>query len=192
MQRQFDLFLPEAPDTLAVHWEWVIALGVLIGALGILAILRARMATVLAVGFLGVLLIVSAAAIFLFAFSAAGYWTDFFIQVLWAGLVAVVGVMLVTRPAIGAEALTALISFYFIVEGLLIIGFAATSHLEGLWIYLTQGFAALLLGALLLVGWPFTGLWAIGTFIGVDLLLKGWAIIALGLRLRAISEGGLF
>ncbi len=191
MSRQFDVFVAEAPDLLAVHWGWVVALGVLIGALGILAILRAQIATVLAVGFLGVLLVVSAAAIFVFAFSAAGYWTDFFIHVVWAILVAIVGIILLTRPAIGAEAITLVVAFYFIAEGLFIVAFALFSHLEGLWIYLTQGFFAFLLGALLLIGWPFSGLWAIGTFLGVDLLFKGWAIVALGLGLRAISEGKL-
>jgi len=191
MPRQFDVFVSDAPDLLAVHWDWVIALGIVFGALGILAIVRARMATVFAVGFLGVLLIVSAATILLFAFSAAGYWTDFFVHVLWAVLVAIVGIILLTRPAISAEAITLVISFYFIAEGLLIIGFALTSHLEGLWIYIVQGLMALFLGALLLIGWPFSGLWAIGTFLGVDLLFKGWAIIALGLGLRAISEGKL-
>jgi uncharacterized membrane protein HdeD (DUF308 family) len=191
MSRQFDVFVAEAPDLLAVHWGWVVALGVLIGALGILAILRAQIATVLAVGFLGVLLVVSAAAIFVFAFSAAGYWTDFFIHVVWAILVAIVGIILLTRPAIGAEAITLVVAFYFIAEGLFIVAFALFSHLEGLWIYLTQGLFAFLLGALLLIGWPFSGLWAIGTFLGVDLLFKGWAIIALGLGLRAISEGKL-
>ena len=60
MQRQFDSFVSAAPDVLAVHWGWVIALGILIGALGIIAILRARMATILTVGFFGVLLVVSA------------------------------------------------------------------------------------------------------------------------------------
>lgn len=191
MQRQFDVFVSEAPDVLAVHWGWVVALGILIGALGVLAILRARTATVIAVGFLGVLLVVSAVAIFLFAFSAAGYWTDFFVHVLWAALVFVVGVMLLTRPATSAEALTLLFSFYFIAEGLLIIGFALTSHVENLWLYLTQGFFALVLGGLLLSGWPFTGMWAIGVFVGADLLFKGGAIVALGFALRSISEGGL-
>lgn len=189
--RQFDVFLTEAPDVLAVHWGWVIALGILIGALGILAIVRAQIATVLAVGFLGALLLVSGVAVFIFAFSAAGYWTDFFVHVLWAALVAIVGVILLTRPAISAEAITLVLSFYFIAEGFLIIGFAVASHLEGLWTYLTQGVFALVLGAILLMGWPFSGLWAIGTFVGVDLLFKGWMIVALGLGLRAISEGKL-
>jgi uncharacterized membrane protein HdeD (DUF308 family) len=191
MQRQFDSFVSSAPDVLAVHWGWVIALGILVGALGIIAILRARMATIITVGFFGVLLVVSAVSVLIFAFTTAGLWTDFFVHVLWAALLAIVGIMLLTRPAISAEAITLLIGFYFIAEGVLIIGFAFTSHIEGLWMYLIQGGVALILGALLVIGWPFTGLWAIGTFLGVDLLFKGWGIIALGFALRAISEGNL-
>ncbi|PPD11547.1 MAG: hypothetical protein CTY30_09655, partial [Methylocystis sp.] len=178
MQRQFDSFVSGAPDVLAVHWGWVIALGILVGALGILAIIRARMATFIAVGFLGALLIVSAVSVLIFAFSAAGLWTDFFVHVIWAVLLAIVGIMLLTRPAISAEAITLLIAFYFIAEGILVIGFALTSQIDGLWMYLLQGGVALLLGALLVTGWPFTGLWAIGTFLGIDLLFKGWGIIA--------------
>jgi uncharacterized membrane protein HdeD (DUF308 family) len=163
----------------------------LVGALGILAIIRARMATIITVGFFGVLLIVSAVSVLIFAFTTAGLWTDFFVHVLWAALLAIVGIILLTRPAISAEAITLLLAFYFIAEGVLIIGFALTSNIEGLWMYLLQGGVALVLGALLLVGWPFTGFWAIGTFLGVDLLFKGWGIIALGFALRAISEGNL-
>lgn len=191
MPRQFDSFASAPPDVLAVHWDWVIALGILVGALGILAIARARMATIITVGFFGVLLIVSAASVLIFALTTAGLWTDFFAHVLWAALLAIVGIILLTRPAISAEAITLLIAFYFIAQGLLIIGFAFASHIEGLWMYLLQGGVALFLGALLAIGWPFTGLWAIGTFLGVDLLFKGWGIIALGFALRAISEGNL-
>jgi uncharacterized membrane protein HdeD (DUF308 family) len=192
MQRQFDVFVSEAPDLLAIHWGWVVALGVLIGALGILAIVRARAATVVAVGFLGVILITSAVAIFLFAIAAAGFWTDFAIHLLWAALVFVIGVMLLTRPMVGAETLALLAAFYFIVEGILILGFAYASHIDNFWIYATQGVLALMLGGFLLSGWPFTGAWLIGTLLGVDLLFKGWGLIALGLALRAISEGSLF
>ena len=34
MHRQFDIFVGEAPDVLAVHWGWLIALGVGLIALG--------------------------------------------------------------------------------------------------------------------------------------------------------------
>ncbi|CAJ0882461.1 hypothetical protein AMST5_03339 [freshwater sediment metagenome] len=192
MARNFDVFLSEAPDVLAVHWGWAIALGIGIGVLGILAIMQARVATVIAVRFLGALIFVSAVATLLFAFTVTGYWIDFFVHVIWAFLVAIVGLVLLTRPTLSAEAITLLMSFYFFMEGAAIIGFALSSHIDGQWIYMTQGLMAWLFGALLLFGWPITGLWAIGTFIGIDLLFKGWAIIALGLGLRAISEGPLF
>ena len=78
MQRQFDIFVGEAPDVLAVHWGWVIALGIGLVVLGFFAIWRARAATLISVGFLGVLLLVSAVSVLIFAFSLAGYWTDFF------------------------------------------------------------------------------------------------------------------
>ncbi|MEK4035588.1 DUF308 domain-containing protein [Methylocystis sp. IM3] len=192
MPKPFDVFVYEAPDALAVHWGWALALGVVIGVLGVLAILRATTATKIAVGFLGILLIVSAASILLFSLSVAGLWTEFFVQVLWGVLVGVVGVILLTRPMLSAEAITLVICFYFLISGLSTIGFAFTSHLEGMWVYLLQGGVSLFLGVLLLVGWPFTGDWAIGTFIGIDLLFKSGSIIALALGLRAISEGPLF
>jgi uncharacterized membrane protein HdeD (DUF308 family) len=182
----------EAPDLLAVHWGWVIALGILIGALGILAIVRAQMATTIAVGFLGAITLVSGVSILLFAFVTGGYWTDFLIHVIWAALVVLAGVMLLIRPMMGAQALTMLIAIYFLAEGVAIITFAFASHVEDIWSYLTQGAISLLLGGMLIVGWPITGLWAIGTFVGIDLLFKGWMIIALGLGLRTISEGAIF
>lgn len=191
MPRHLEIFATEVPDILAIHWGWVIALGVVIAALGVLALVRAGMTTVIAVGFLGVLAIVTAVSILLFAFTLTGYWTDFLVHVIGAILVGVVGVMLLTRPMISAEAITLLVAFYFFAEGILIIGFAVTANAEGLWVHMTQGLVALLLGALLLIGWPISGIWAIGTFVGVDLLMKGLAIVALGVGVRSISEGPL-
>jgi len=192
MKKPFDIFIMEAPDALAVHWGWALFLGFLIGALGIFAIIRSRAITQIAVSLYGILLLVSAVAILVFDFSLAGLWPDFFVHVLWATLVGIVGFILLSRPLQSAEALTLLIAFYFIVGGLATMGFAFSSHVDGLWIHLTQGGMSLLLGVILLAGWPITGDWAIGTFIGVDLLFKGSSIIAMGLGLRAISEGGLF
>jgi uncharacterized membrane protein HdeD (DUF308 family) len=181
----------EAPDLLAVHWGWVIALGVLVGALGILAIWRAQLASTLAVGFLGAIILVSGVSILLFAFLTGGYWTDFLIHVIWAALVVIAGIVLLTRPMMGAQAITMVIAIYFLAEGVAIISFALATHADDIWSYLTQGAIALLLGGMLIIGWPITGLWAIGTFIGVDLLFKSWMIIALGLGLRTVSEGAL-
>ncbi len=188
MQRQFDVFVAQAPSDLTIHWGWLVALGFGLAVLGVLAIWRARTATLVYVVFLGVLLLAGALAVFIFAFSLTGYWTEFFIHVLWAVLLAIIGFILVTRPTVSAEAITLLIAFYFLATGVVAIGFALASHVHGEWLYVFDGLVSLALGGLLLAGWPVTGLWAIGLFIGIDLLLRGGAIAALGLSLRGLAQ----
>lgn len=188
MERQFDIFIAQTPGALAVHWGWLVALGLGLVILGVLAIWRARTATLIYVMFLGVMLLAAAFAVLVLAFSLTGYWTDFFIHVLWAILLAITGLILVSRPTISAEAITLVIAFYFLVTGLVAIGFSLSSHIQGEWLYVLDGLVSVALAALLLAGWPVTGLWAIGLFIGVDLILRGSAIIALGLSLRALDH----
>ena len=40
------------------------------------------------------------------------------------------------------------------------------------------------LGVLVLAQWPVLGLWAIGVFLGIDLVFYGWAWVALALDLH--------
>jgi uncharacterized membrane protein HdeD (DUF308 family) len=188
MEQQFDVFVAEAPSVASIHWGWLVALGVALAVLGILAIWRARTATLVYVVFLGVLLLAAALAVFVAAFSLTGYWTAFFIHVLWAVVLAIIGVILVSRPATSAEALTLVIAFYFLVTGIVGIGFALFSHTQGEWLSIFDGVVSVALGALLLSGWPVTGLWAIGLFVGIDLILRGSAIAALGLGLRSLTH----
>ncbi len=188
MEQQFDVFVAAAPSGAAIHWGWLVALGVVLAAIGVLAIWRARTATLVYVVFLGALLIVAAIAVFVAAFSLTGYWTAFFIHVLWAVLLAIIGVVLVARPVTSAEALTLVIAFYLIVTGIIGIGFALFSHIQGEWLSIFDGVISIALGALLLSGWPITGLWAIGLFVGIDLILRGVAIAALGLGLQSLTR----
>ena len=73
MAKQFDVFMLEAPDILAIHWAWPIALGVTIAILGVAAIWKANTATALYVRFLGVLGLLGALAVFSFSFTLAGF-----------------------------------------------------------------------------------------------------------------------
>jgi uncharacterized membrane protein HdeD (DUF308 family) len=50
-----------------------------------------------------------------------------------------------------------------------------------------DGIITFVLGMLVLVQWPASGLWVIGLFIGIDLIFYGAAWMALALGLRASS-----
>ena len=49
-----------------------------------------------------------------------------------------------------------------------------------------NGFITFVLGVLVLAQWPVSGLWAIGLFIGIDLIFFGLAWVALALDLHKI------
>ena len=52
-----------------------------------------------------------------------------FHPLLWAVLLAIIGVVLLTRPTMSAEAITLVMAFYFIVAGIVDIGFALFLHI---------------------------------------------------------------
>jgi uncharacterized membrane protein HdeD (DUF308 family) len=156
--------------------------------IGALAIWRARTATRLYVVLLGVLLLAAALAVLVTAFSLTGYWTAFFVHVLWAILLTIVGFVFVSRPSMSAEAITLVMALYFLTTGVIGIGFALFSHIQGESISVLDGVVSVALGALLLSGWPVTGLWAIGLFLGIGLILRGAAIAALGVSLQTLAR----
>ncbi len=43
---------------------------------------------------------------------------------------------------------------------------------------------SVLLGILLFNGWPLSGIWAIGTLVGVNLLFVGFSMISIGSAVR--------
>jgi uncharacterized membrane protein HdeD (DUF308 family) len=49
-----------------------------------------------------------------------------------------------------------------------------------------NGAITFLLGGLLLAQWPLSGLYAIGLFVGIDLIVYGWVWVVLALNLRKL------
>jgi hypothetical protein len=54
-----------------------------------------------------------------------------------------------------------------------------------------SGLVTLFLGGLIWSQWPLSGIWAVGTLVGIHLIFDGWAEIAVASAARAeISDGG--
>ena len=51
------------------------------------------------------------------------------------------------------------------------------------WVFV-NGVITLLLGVAIWVGWPASGLWVLGLFVGIDLIMNGttWSVLAVGVR----------
>ena len=114
----------------------------------------------------------------------AGKWSGFMLQLLVGILYAVVGFILVDKPLEGAADLTLLIAAFLMVGGLIRIVFAMSERFTGWGWSLLNGAVTLLLGLLIFREWPLSGLFAIGLFVGIEMIFNGWYWIMLAIGLK--------
>ena len=182
MNGSIDVIIRATPEMIH-NWGWLLAFGVVLIVLRVVAVVRAATATKVSMVFVGWLLVFASVIQFVEAFMV-GHWAGFFLHLLIAILFGVVGLLMVIRPVISAEALTFLMSVFFLLGGLYQLVAAIWSHLPGWGWQALNGIVAAVMGVLILAQWPVSGLWVIGLFVGIDLIFYGWAWVALALDLK--------
>lgn len=110
---------------------------------------------------------------------------------LLSGLLAVgVGGYMVMRPGLGLAALTLVLAFYFFVDGIgrIVIGFKMKPSIGWMWSVI-GGVIGLVLGVLIWRQFPVSGTWAVGTLVGIHLIISGWGLVGIGREARkGVSE----
>jgi len=91
---------------------------------------------------------------------------------------------MVMKPVISAEAVTFVMSAFFLIGGLYQLVASLWTHLPGWGWQALNGSLSSIMGILIMAQWPVSGLWAIGLFVGIDLIFYGSAWIALALNLH--------
>jgi len=87
----------------------------------------------------------------------------------------------------GGMALTLLLSGVILAEGVLeIVAYIRLKNMLGAGWMLMNGIVTLLLGGLIWFHWPSSSVWAIGTLVGVNLLMTGISRLMLGLAARKL------
>ncbi|MBN2296689.1 MAG: HdeD family acid-resistance protein [Pirellulales bacterium] len=166
-------------------WGWLFALGVCMVGLGIAAIWLPIVATLTIEIIVGWLLIIGGIIHAINAFSAK-QWGGSLMNVLAALLYGVVGVLMLGHPIAGELTLTLILAAFFLVEGVfkIIMSLQMRSSMPNWGWMLTSGLIALLLGAMIWVGWPATAAWVIGLLVGIDLIFGGWAMLFIALAVK--------
>jgi uncharacterized membrane protein HdeD (DUF308 family) len=178
-----DVLIVKATPEMIHNWGWFLVFGIVLLLLGIAAVVRSAAATVASMVFFGWLLVFASLIQFVDAF-LVGNWAGFFLHLLVAILFGITGVLILVKPVISAEALTFLMSMFFLIAGLFQLVASLWTHLPGWGWQALNGIIASVMGALVLAEWPVSGLWVIGLFVGIDLIFYGWAWVALALDLH--------
>ena len=100
------------------------------------------------------------------------------------------GAIVMIQPGIGLASVTLLLGGYLLADGVsgAILAFRMRPETGWGWMLLSAGMGVLL-GVMLLREWPLSGLWAIGTLVGVNLLFTGFSLVAVGLTARHLATG---
>jgi uncharacterized membrane protein HdeD (DUF308 family) len=171
-------------EALSRNWGWLLALGILMIILGVIAMAAPVVATIAVQIMLGWLLVISGIAEGIHAFMAKG-WRGFLLELLSAVLYLGVGILLLVAPLQGALALTMVLAAFLLVEGIfkIITAFRVRDHRGWGWL-LASGIVSVVLGVLIWAQWPASGLWVIGLLVGIQLLFTGWSLVMLALAAR--------
>jgi uncharacterized membrane protein HdeD (DUF308 family) len=166
---------------------WSIVLGVLFVAFGVFAIAEPFLAAVALNTFLAWLLIFVGVVHIMAAFQGHTG-TSIAWKVLIGAAYIFFGGYLLLHPVIGVTSLTLLLAILFLVEGVLsAILWWKTRAAEGSSWILIDAIVTLLLGGMIYYHWPSSSVWAIGTLVGVSMIMSGMSRIMLSLAARKVA-----
>ncbi len=181
---------PQEEKITELYSGTLLIFGIAMAALGVVAILASALATIGAVLVLGGVLLAAGILECIQAFRMARKHKK---HVLLNALSAIVylcaGALLLFNPFAGALSLTLLIGAYLIVSGVINLfhGFRHRKEPNFGW-FIFGGIVDLILGFIIVLGWPVTALWVIGLLIGIEMLTYGSAWIATSFAFKDIEK----
>jgi uncharacterized membrane protein HdeD (DUF308 family) len=174
-----------------IHDHWILFLiqGVVLAALGLLAIGAPLLATVVAVKMAGWLFLIGGIVGIVTFFTGrdvpGSIWSF-----LTAALAILAGIYLLRHPFIGMMTLTLILAAFFAAQGITQI-FASLAHRRALkswgWV-LFSGIVDIILAAIIMAGWPGTSAWVIGLLVGINLFMYGLALIMTSIASRTVTD----
>lgn len=179
-----DITINNVPTSIKKNWAWLFGLGILFIVLGCIGLGMSISITLVSMFFLGILLILGGLSQ-LFDSLKSKQWKYSTWHAFIALLYTAAGCLVIYDPFLASTVITALIAVILIFIGF--IRLTISLDLQGIkgwsW-FVLSGLAAILLGVVILVQWPLSGLWVIGLFIAIELIISGWTYVFIALALR--------
>jgi uncharacterized membrane protein HdeD (DUF308 family) len=176
-------------ERLRHRWGWIVALGAILDLAGIVALGSVVMATYAAVTVVGVMMIIGGAAELALGFRARD-WAHFFLWVLGGIFYVAGGAFLLASPLAASLVLTLLLGAGLVAAGLLrlFLAFQLPSSRSRL-VVIVGAALTLLLGILIVVGWPTNSFYVLGMLLAINLMFTGIGWMMFGFWLRDMGRG---
>ncbi len=162
----------------------LIWMGLLMIALGTIGIMAETLFSIASISLVGGFALAAGIMQALHALQAKG-WKSVSIQMVFALIYIAIGVIVWVSPAAALEGVTLYLATLFFATGVLrlMTAFQHTAF-SGWFMPLVSAALSILLGGLILAGWPDNSTWVPGMLIAIELLLQGWSIFFLGIAAK--------
>jgi len=171
------------------NWGWFLVLGIALILLGAFAIVAAEIAALASVLLFGWMILIGGVFETITAFWAR-QWSGFFLDLFAGVLYAVIGLLILAHPVAAAAGLTLVLAALFLTSGAFRIGAALMMRYPNWGWSILDGVVSLILGVMIWGEWPQSSLLVIGTFVGIVLLLRGWAWVMFALGVKQLATLG--
>jgi len=175
-------------DDIKKRSGWSIFMGCITAALGLFLVVYPLATGAITTLLVGWTLIFAGIAQFVFALHSqtAG---SFFLKVLLSFLYGLSGLSLAFFPPAGLVTLTAVLGIMLLAYAVLVTVTAfQVRPVKGWGWLLVDAAASLLMGILILAGWPSSSGWAIGTLVGVSVFMSGVTRVMISAQIRSSGE----
>jgi uncharacterized membrane protein HdeD (DUF308 family) len=168
--------------------RWLVVLGVVTVIAGFLAMGSPLLTGLSVTVLIGVAMVIGGVARTFGAFQAGSFGQGA-LAFIGGILTLVAGLILAARPGFGLSTLTLLLGGSLLVDGIssAILAFRVRPEKGWGWMLFSAAMGVLL-GFLLLREWPLSGLWAVGTLVGINLLFAGFSLISVGSTARQVAK----
>lgn len=167
---------------------WGMAWGILTMVCGFVAIGSPFVSGLAVTLFIGIALLAAGISMTVFSFQAPSL-GKILIKLLFGGLTVLVGIAILAQPGIALLKLAFLLGVYFIVDGFMTFIVSWNVKPQAGWGWLVfNGLVTIVLGVMILKGWPETSLWVVGMLVGIRLIFSGVTILTLGSSGRQLAR----
>ena len=166
------------------NWGWLLALGILMIAAGVVGFGAINSVSVVTTIFIGSLMLVAGIAQIIQAFAAKG-WKSVTLLLVLGILYVVAGYLTLKDPETGTMSLTLVLCITLIIAGAFRVYLAFQLKPMSIWgLVLFGAIISIILGVLILANWPSSSTYTIGTFVCVDLIVSGISYMALAISIK--------
>ena len=177
--------MPEGAVVVRKAGGWILVIGILFIVLGLMAIAEPMVAGLAVALLVGWVLVFAGIAHLIAAFGGG--------RVIWqlvlAALYLMGGFYFVTHPLLGLGSLTLFLAGILLAEGVLeVMAYVQTRNQGGSAWGLVNAAVTLVLCVMVWGNWPSSSTWAIGTLVGVNLLMTGISRVMFGAAARGFAR----